>query len=85
MTSERNKALMRVRASFAAYRDVEASSGTFQIEDIKQLLETLEEKDQVLNVVVEDLNDLLASYELGHKVDGGMLNSTLVFVKGYLV
>jgi hypothetical protein len=84
MTSERNKALMRVRASFAAYRDVEASSGTFQIEDIKQLLETLEEKDEILKTVVEDLSDLVDSYQRGEEV-GGMLNSTLVFVKGYLV
>jgi hypothetical protein len=84
MTTERNKALSRIRASFAAYRDVEGSSGTFQIADINQLLEALEEREQVLNVVVEDLNDIYKTHQTGADLDG-MINSTLAFVKGYLV
>jgi hypothetical protein len=84
MTTERNKALSRIRASFAAYRDLEASGGTFQIADINHLLESLEEKEQVLKVVVEDLTEIEDNHDTNDAV-GGMINSTLVFVKGYLV
>lgn len=85
--TNRKQALNRVRAGFANYRDIEASGGTYQTDDIKQLLETIEEREQVLAVVIGDLEDLKkASDDSGLNGDfSDMIASTLLFLRGYEV
>lgn len=87
MSTERNKALSRIRASFAAYRDVEASSGTFQVDDMKHLLDVLEEREQLLSCLKADLKEIQdnAEQSQGRGVEdfGMMARSSLTFLKGY--
>jgi len=52
------EALDRVKASYAMANDNEATSGTYQTNDIKSLLDSLNERQEVINNVKDDLDEL---------------------------
>lgn len=58
MTKVQGEALNRVKAKHAMVSDLEAFSGTFNVGDIKSILELIESQRIVLDSTIEDLTDI---------------------------
>ena len=58
MTKTQKEALNRVSARWAYSQDNEAKTGTYQTDDVYQVLELVEDQKDKIHCIVDDLNDL---------------------------
>jgi uncharacterized protein related to proFAR isomerase len=83
MKKEQVEALHRVKATFAYTNDLDAIAGNFQVEDIKNLLDLLEEREETIRCVKSDIEEISEVIALNENDLGlsDMVNSTLLFLE----